>query len=41
VALLSKHPLIEIQKSELLFNMDALGARQPVDLLAEMLELHC
>lgn len=38
-ALLSNHQLTEIQKSELLFNMDALGARRPMDLLAEMLEL--
>jgi len=38
-ALLSNHQLTEIQKSELLFNMDALGTRRPIDLLAEMLEL--
>jgi len=38
-AQLSNHQLTEIQKSELLFNMDILGARQPIDLLAEMLEL--
>jgi len=38
-ALLSNHQLMKIQKSELLFNMDALSARRPIDLLAEMLEL--
>jgi len=38
VALLSNQQLTEIQKSELLFNMDTLGPRRPIHLLAEMLE---
>ena len=38
-ALLSSHQLTEIQKAELLFNMDDLGSKRPMDLLNEMMEL--
>jgi len=38
-ALLSTHQLTDIQKAERLFNMDNLGSRRPMDLLAEMMEL--
>jgi len=38
-ALLSTHQLTEIQKSDRLFDMANLGARRPMDLLAEMIEL--
>jgi len=38
-ALLSSHQLTDIQKAERLFCMDNLGARRPMDLLAEMMEL--
>lgn len=38
-ALLSAHQLTDIQRAERLFNMDALGARRPMELLTEMLEL--
>jgi len=38
-ALLSHHVLTDFQRAERLFNMDNLGARRPMDLLAEMLEL--
>jgi len=38
-ALLSTHQLTEIQKSDYLFNMANLGARRPMDLLAEMIQL--
>lgn len=38
-SLLSNHQLTDIQKAELLFNLDDLGSRRPMDLLAEMLEL--
>ena len=38
-ALLSSHQLTEIQKAELLFNMDDLGSKRPMDLLNEMVEL--
>ena len=38
-SLLSSHQLTEIQKAELLFNMDDLGSKRPMDLLTEMVEL--
>jgi len=38
-ALLSTHQLTDIQKAERLFNMDDLGARRPMELLTEMVEL--
>lgn len=38
-ALLANHELTEIQKADLLFNMDDMGSRRPSDLLTEMLEL--
>jgi len=38
-ALLSTHQLTDIQKAEKLFNMDNLGSKRPMDLLAEMMEL--
>ena len=38
-ALLSAHKLTDIQRAEGLFNMDNLGARRPMELLTEMLEL--
>jgi len=38
-ALLSTHQLTEIQKSDRLFDMVNLGARWPMDLLAEMIEV--
>ena len=38
-SLLSSHQLTEIQKAELLFNMDDLGSKRPMDLLNEMVEL--
>jgi len=38
-ALLSTHQLTDIQKAERLFNMDDLGARRPMELLTEMMEL--
>ena len=38
-ALLSSHQLTDIQKSELLFNMDDLGSKRPMELLTEMMEL--
>jgi len=38
-ALLSSHLLTDYQRAERLFNMDNLGARRPMDLLSEMLEL--
>ena len=38
-ALLSSHQLTDIQKAELLFNMDDLGSKRPMELLTEMMEL--
>ena len=38
-SLLSSHQLTEIQKAELLFNMDDLGSKRPMDLLTEMVVL--
>ena len=38
-SLLSSHQLTDIQKAELLFNMDDLGSKRPMDLLTEMVEL--
>ena len=38
-SLLSSHRLTDIQRSELLFNMDDLGSKRPMELLTEMLEL--
>ena len=38
-ALLSSHQLTDIQKSELLFNMDDLGSKCPMEPLTEMMEL--
>jgi len=38
-ALLSSHLLSEVQRMDMLFNMDPLGSRRPSDLLSEMLEL--
>ena len=38
-ALLSTHQVTEMQRMELLFNMDNLGSKRPMDLLSEMLEL--
>ena len=38
-ALLQSHVLTDMQGMELLFNMDNLGSKRPMDLLTEMLEL--
>lgn len=38
-AILDTHQLTEMQKMDLLFNMDELGSKRPMDLLSEMLEL--
>ena len=38
-ALLSSHQLTDFQRSELLFNMDELGNKRPMELLDEMMEL--
>lgn len=38
-ALLSTHQLTEIQKADKLFSMEPLGAKRPMDLLSEMMEL--
>ena len=38
-ALLQSHVLTDMQRMELLFNMDNLGSKRPMDLLTEMLEL--
>ena len=38
-ALLSSHQLTDIQKAELLFNMDDLGSKRPMELLTKMMEL--
>jgi len=38
-ALLSALQLTEIQRMELLFNMDSIGNKRPMDLLSEMMEL--
>ena len=38
-AILSTHQVTEMQRMELLFNMDNLGSKRPMDLLSEMLEL--
>ena len=38
-AILSTHQVTEMQRMELLFNMDHLGSKRPMDLLSEMLEL--
>ena len=37
-SLLSSHQLTEIQKAELLFNMDDLGSKRPMDLLTELVK---